>query len=50
MHIAEETINGSHITTTTAKLRHNIGFFIYKLTLKYMLDNAYINKIHARQC
>ena len=27
----------------------NVGFFIFKFTLKYMLGNGYINKKHARQ-
>ena len=31
------------------KQQHNVGFFIFKFTLKYILD-VYINKIHARQC
>ena len=32
------------------KQQRNVGFFIFKFTLKYMLGNVYINKIHARQC
>ena len=30
--------------------QHNLGFFIFKFTLAYILGNAYINEIHARQC
>ena len=45
----------SLISTIHVKQKHNIGFFIFKFTLKYMLGNVYINKvyinkIHARQC
>ena len=29
--------------------QHNVGIFIFKFTLKYMLSDV-INKIHARQC
>ena len=36
--------------TIHVKQQHNIGFFIFKFTLKYMLGNAYNNKIHALQC
>ena len=37
------------INTIHVKQQHD-GFFIFKFTLKHMLDNVYINKIHARQC
>ena len=40
----------SSINTIHVKQEHNFGFFIFKFTLKYMLSNVYINKIHARQC
>ena len=29
---------------------YELYLFIFKFTLKYMLENVYINKIHARQC
>ena len=29
--------------------QQNVGFFIFKFILKYMLYNVYINKIRARQ-
>ena len=44
------TVILSLINTIHLKQQHNIGFFIFKFTLKYMLSNVYINKIHARQC
>ena len=44
------TVKLSSINTIHVKQQHNIGFFIFKFTLKYMLGNVYINKIHARQC
>ena len=44
------TVKLSSINTIHVKQQHNVGFFIFKFTLRYMLGNAYINKIHARQC
>ena len=44
-----ETVKFSPINAIYVKQQH-AGFFIFKFTLKYMLDNIYINKIHARQC
>ena len=44
------TVKLSSINTIHAKQQHNLGFFIFKVTLKYILCNVYINKIHARQC
>ena len=44
------TVKLSSINTIHVKQQHNVGFFIFKFTLKYMLGNVYINKIHARQC
>ena len=38
------------INTTHVKQEHDIGFSIFKFTLKYMLGNVYVNEIHARQC
>ena len=35
---------------TEIQQQHNVGFFIFKFTLKCMLGNVYINKIHATQC
>ena len=40
----------SSINTIHVKQQHNIGFFIFKFTLDYMLGNVYINKTRARQC
>ena len=34
----------------SVKQQHIVCFFIFTFTLKYMLGNVYINKIHARQC
>ena len=31
------------------KQQHNVCFFVFKFTLKYMLGHVYINNIHARQ-
>ena len=42
------TVKLSSINTIHVKQQHNVGFFIFKFTLKYMLGNVYINKIHAR--
>ena len=44
------TVKLSSINTIHVKQQHNVGFFIFKFTLKNMLGNVYINKIHARQC
>ena len=44
------TVKLSSINTVHVKQQHNIGFFVFKFTLKYMLHNVYINKIHAKQC
>ena len=44
------TVKLSAINTIHVKQQHNIGFFIFKSTLKYMLGNVYVNKIDARQC
>ena len=43
------TVKLSSITTIHLKQQHNICFFIFKFTLKYILGNVYINKVHARQ-
>ena len=45
-----ETVKLCSINTVHVKQHHNDGFFIFKFTLKCMLGNAYINKIHAGQC
>ena len=39
----------SSINTFHVKQQHDVGFFIFKFTLKYKLGNDYINKIYARQ-
>ena len=44
------TVKLSLINTIHTKQKQNVGFFIFKFTLNYMLGNVYINKIHARQC
>ena len=44
------TMKFSSINTIYVKQKHNVGFFIFRFTLKYMLGNVYINKIHAKQC
>ena len=44
------TVTLSSINTIHVKQQHNVDFFISKFTLKYMLGNVYINKIHAKQC
>ena len=44
------TVKLSLMNTNHVKQQHNVDFFIFKFNLKYMLDNVYINKIHARQC
>ena len=40
-------LNLSLINTIHVKQQHNVCFFIFKVTLKYMFGNVYINKIHA---
>ena len=40
----------SSINTIHVKQQHNVCFFIFKFTLKYMLGCVYIKKMHARQC
>ena len=45
-----ETVKLSSLNTIPVKQKHNVGFFIFTFTLKYMLGNIWINKIHARQC
>ena len=44
------TVKLSSINTIHVKQRHSNDFFNFKLTLKYMLGNVYINKTNARQC
>ena len=44
------TVKFSSINTIHVKQQYNVGFSIFKFTLKYMLGNVYINKIHAKQC
>ena len=39
----------SSINTIHVK-QHNVGFFVFKFTLKYMLGNVYISEIHVEQC
>ena len=39
----------SSINTIHVKQQHNVGFFIFRFTLMYMLSNVYINKIHSMQ-
>ena len=39
----------SSVNTIHVK-QHNVGFFIFKFALHYMLSNVYINRIHAGQC
>ena len=39
------SLNSIHV-----KQKYHVGFFTFKFTLKYMLGNVYINKIHARKC
>ena len=43
------TVKLSSINTNHLNQKHDIGFSILNITLKYMLGNAYVNKIHARQ-
>ena len=44
------TVKLSSMNTIHVKQQHNVDFFIFKFFPKFMLDNVYINKIHARQC
>ena len=44
------TVKISLINTIHVKRQHEVGYFIFKFTLKFMLGNVYINKIYARQC
>ena len=44
------TVKVSSINTIHVKQQLNDGFFIFKFTLKYMLGNAYIDKMHSWQC
>ena len=44
------TVKLSSINTIHVKQKHNVGLLIFKFTLKYILGNAYSNKINARQC
>ena len=44
------TVKLSSINTIHVKQQHNVGFFNFKFTLKYMLGIIYIIKIHARKC
>ena len=46
----DTTVKLSSINTIRVKQQHSIGVSIFKFMLKYMLGNAYVNKIHARQC
>ena len=39
------SINTIHVTQ-----QHYVGLFIFKFSLKCMLCNVYVNKIHATQC
>ena len=43
------TVKLFSINTINIKQQHNVGFSIFKFTLKYILGNVYINKIHPRQ-
>ena len=44
------TVKISLINTIHVKRQHEVGYFIFKFTLKFMLGNVYINKIYAREC
>ena len=41
------TVKLSSINTIHVNQQHYVGFFIFKFTLKYMLGNVYINKVHT---
>ena len=38
----KETVKVNSINAAHVKQQHNVGFFIFKFTLKYMLGNVYI--------
>ena len=44
------TMTLSLTKTIHVNQHHNVGYFSFKFTLKCMLGNVYINKIHANQC
>ena len=44
------TVKLSSINTIHVKQQHKIGFSIFPFTIKYMLGNVYVNKMHVRQC
>ena len=44
------TVKLSSTNTIHVKQQHNLGFFIFKITLNYMLSNVCITKIHPRHC
>ena len=44
------TMKLSSIHIICVKQQDIVCFFIFKFTLKQMVGNVYINKIHARQC
>ena len=41
------TVKLSSINTIHVKQQHNVGFFIFKFTLKYMLGNVYISDMQV---
>ena len=41
------TVKLGSVNAICVKQQHNIGFFIFKFTLKYTLGNVYINEINA---
>ena len=41
------TVKLSSMNTIHVKQEHNVGFSIFKFTLKYMLGNVYGNEIHV---
>ena len=48
--LTEMQLKLNSINTLHVKQQHNVGFFLFNFTLKFMLGNVYINEIHARQC
>ena len=44
------TVKSNSVKAIHVKQQHNVAFFIFKFTLKYIHANIYIKKIHARQC
>ena len=48
--LTEMQLKLSSVNSIQLKQQHNVGFLIFKVTLKYMLSNGYIDEIHARQC